>query len=49
VPLKWAWDRGARTWSRTKRETFANDPVNLWPVELSVSKDQLRIGKPLLL
>jgi hypothetical protein len=34
VPLKWAWDHGAKTWSRAKREKFANDPVNLWPVEL---------------
>jgi hypothetical protein len=40
VPLKWAWDRGARTWSRTKRETFANDPVNLWPVELSLNRSK---------
>jgi len=49
VPLKWAWDHGAKTWSRAKREKFANDPVNLWPVELSFSKDQHRIGKALLL
>ena len=49
VPLKWAWERGADEWSSVKRENFANDPVNLWPVELSFSKDQHRIGKALLL
>ena len=40
VPLKWAWDHGAKTWSRAKRETFANDPVNLWPVELSLNRSK---------
>ncbi|WP_273207067.1 HNH endonuclease family protein [Marinobacter subterrani] len=49
VPLKWAWKRGAEDWSQAKRERFANDMVNLWPVELSFSKDQYRIGKALLL
>ena len=49
VPLKWAWERGAIGWSQAKRERFANDMVNLWPVELSFSKDQYRIGKALLL
>jgi len=49
VPLKWAWERGARGWSQAKRERLANDMVNLWPVELGFSKDQYRIGKALLL
>lgn len=49
VPLKWAWERGANTWTSEKRERFANDPVNLWSVELGFSKDQYRIGKALLL
>ena len=49
VPLKWAWDRGANHWSDANRERFANDPVNLLPVEASFSKDQHRIGKALLL
>ena len=49
VPLKWAWERGAREWSQAKRERLANDMVNLWPVELGFSKDQYRIGKALLL
>jgi len=40
VSLKWAWDHGAKTWSRAKRETFANDPVNLWPVELSLNRSK---------
>lgn len=38
VPLKWAWERGADTWSSEKRERFANDPVNLWPVELALNR-----------
>ena len=40
VPLKWAWDHGADTWSRDKREKFANDPVNLWSVELSLNRQK---------
>ena len=40
VPLKWAWDRGAQSWPQVKREQFANDPINLLPVEahLNASK-----------
>ena len=49
VPLKWAWEHGAKAWPKAKRERFANDMANLWPVELSFSKDQYRIGKALLL
>lgn len=33
VPLAWAWDRGASNWSDARRERFANDKRNLWPVE----------------
>ncbi len=40
VPLKWAWERGARGWSQAKREKFANDMVNLWPVELSLNRSK---------
>ncbi|MHA7809680.1 MAG: HNH endonuclease family protein [Marinobacter adhaerens] len=40
VPLKWAWERGARQWSRERRERFANDPVNLWSVELSLNRQK---------
>lgn len=40
VPLKWAWDHGANTWSDDKREKFANDPVNLWSVELSLNRQK---------
>nr|WP_237133424.1 HNH endonuclease family protein [Pseudohongiella sp. O18] len=38
VPLRWAWDRGADQWSQQKRESFANDPVNLLPVEASLNR-----------
>lgn len=37
VPLAWSWERGAGEWSKGKREQFANDPVNLFPVELSLN------------
>ncbi|AZT86066.1 HNH endonuclease (plasmid) [Marinobacter sp. NP-4(2019)] len=40
VPLKWAWDRGANHWSDANRERFANDPVNLLPVEASLNRSK---------
>jgi endonuclease I len=40
VPLAWSWDRGARQWSDDKREKFANDPVNLLPVEASLNRSK---------
>jgi len=45
VPLKWAWERGASTWASEKRERFANDPVNLWPVELGLNRSISGIEK----
>lgn len=43
VPLKWAWDRGANHWSDVNRERFANDPVNLLPVEASLNLNSITI------
>lgn len=40
VPLAWAWERDAREWSKTKRERFANDPINLIPVEASLNRSK---------
>ncbi|MFL1455049.1 HNH endonuclease family protein [Marinobacter sp. GN3S48] len=40
APLAWAWKRGANEWSKEKRERFANDPVNLLPVELSLNRSK---------
>ncbi|MDO6441561.1 HNH endonuclease family protein [Marinobacter sp. 2_MG-2023] len=40
VPLAWSWGRGATQWSSEKRERFANDPVNLWPVEASLNRSK---------
>ncbi len=40
VPLKWSWSRGAGQWSREKRERFANDLVNLWPVEAALNRSK---------
>jgi len=43
VPLAWAWDRGAGEWSDEKRERFANDMLNLWPVEASLNRSTITI------
>lgn len=40
VPLKWAWEHGASSWSASVREAFANDPVNLLPVEASLNRSK---------
>ena len=40
VPLKWAWERGAKGWTQADRERFSNDVVNLWPVELSLNRSK---------
>lgn len=40
TPLKWAWDHGAHSWNSTMREKFANDPVNLIPVEASLNREK---------
>jgi hypothetical protein len=40
VPLRWAWDRGAAQWSRSRRVDFANDPVNLLPVEAGLNRSK---------
>lgn len=40
VPLKWAWDNGADTWSDDKRQRFANDPVNLFAVDISTNRSK---------
>ncbi|WP_236079024.1 HNH endonuclease family protein [Marinobacter nauticus] len=43
VPLNWAWGHGASSWPRQKREKFANDPVNLIPVEASLNRSTITI------
>lgn len=40
VPLSWAWRHGADAWPQERRERFANDPVNLWPVEASLNRSK---------
>ncbi|MFW5823646.1 MAG: HNH endonuclease family protein [Marinobacter sp.] len=40
VPLAWAWERGASDWSGSRREAFANDPVNLLPVEAGLNRSK---------
>jgi|TARA_Y100001001_G_scaffold131089_1_gene130521 hypothetical protein len=43
VPLAWSWDRGAREWPGETRLRFANDPVNLLPVEASLNQSTITI------
>lgn len=38
VPLSYAWSRGADLWTDEVRERFANDPVNLLPVDASTNR-----------
>jgi hypothetical protein len=33
IPLKWASDHGGHSWSKDKKEQFANDPINLLAVD----------------
>ncbi|MGB5111372.1 MAG: HNH endonuclease family protein [Mycobacterium sp.] len=40
VPLAYAWDQGARTWTDEMRIRFANDPANLLAVEGQVNQDK---------
>lgn len=37
-PLALSWVHGAAQWSSKQREKFANDPVNLLPVEASLNR-----------
>lgn len=39
-PLALAWERGAYAWDYEKRVAFANDPVNLWPVEANLNRSK---------
>lgn len=38
--LSWAWRHGAQSWTRAQREAFANDPINLWPVEKELNRQK---------
>lgn len=40
VPLSYAWDMGAHTWSSTVRLRFANDPANLVAVDEQSNQDK---------
>jgi hypothetical protein len=40
VPLAYAWDQGARTWTDEMRIRFANDPANLLAVEGQANQDK---------
>lgn len=40
APLRWAWDRGASGWTDEERLRFANDRVNLLPVEASLNRSK---------
>jgi Domain of unknown function (DUF1994). len=40
IPLKWASEHGGLKWSSTKKERFANDPVNLLAVDDSLNQSK---------
>lgn len=40
VPLAYAWDQGARTWTDEMRVRFANDPANLLAVQGEANQDK---------
>jgi hypothetical protein len=40
VPLHWAWQRGAWSWTREHRVAFANDPINLIAVDDSTNRSK---------
>jgi hypothetical protein len=44
VPLKWAWDHGAKHWTKDKRIRFANDPANLLSVEARLNRQKVAKG-----
>ncbi|WP_417687984.1 HNH endonuclease family protein [Pseudidiomarina sp.] len=40
VPLAWAWENGAYDWSESARRSFANDPINLFAVHLTLNRSK---------
>jgi len=44
VPLAWAWEHGAAEWADSKRQQFANNPMNLLPVEASLNRSKGALG-----
>lgn len=44
VALRYAWDRGAWAWSDERRKRFANDPINLLPVEARLNSSKQHRG-----
>ncbi|EGQ8734482.1 TPA: HNH endonuclease [Vibrio parahaemolyticus] len=40
VPLKWAWEHGAKHWTYEKRISIANDKANLIAVEASLNRQK---------
>jgi outer membrane protein OmpA-like peptidoglycan-associated protein len=40
VPLKWAWDQGAHSWTAKKRADFVNDATNLFVVDAYVNREK---------
>lgn len=44
VPLYYAWQHGADSWTETKREKFANDPRNLFAVDAGENRSKSAKG-----
>ena len=44
IPLKFAWDHGAFSWTSEKRIEFSNDPVNLLAVDRGLNRQKAAKG-----
>ena len=44
VPLYWAWQRGAWSWSDEKKQKFGNDPRNLFAVDDGTNRSKSAKG-----
>ena len=44
VPLYWAWQRGAWSWSDDKKQKFGNDPRNLFAVDNGTNRSKSAKG-----
>jgi hypothetical protein len=44
VPLKWAWEHGASSWTKLERKRFYNDLDNLIPVEKKLNSQKGAYG-----
>jgi len=49
IPLKWAWEHGARAWTYEKRNRFSNDPAFLIITSKSANASKQALGADMFL